>query len=75
MSGSIETGEIVPYGEPATFAHRMKNRFGSNALLGPINGPHLSAVTDTHNNDKQTESFETRSAQEDREIREGEMRE
>lgn len=42
MSGLIDTGEIVPYGEPATFAQRMKNRFESNALPGPINGPHLS---------------------------------
>jgi len=38
----MDTGEIVPYGEPATFAQRTRNRFGSNALPGPINGPHLS---------------------------------
>ena len=38
----MDTGEMVPYGEPATFAQRTRNRFGSNALPGPINGPHLS---------------------------------
>jgi hypothetical protein len=41
VSGFMDTGEAVPYGEPATFAQKMKNLFGSNALPGPINGPHL----------------------------------
>lgn len=41
----MDTGETVPYGEPATFGQKMKNRFGSNALPGPINGPHLLAET------------------------------
>ena len=41
MSGLIVTGEAEPYGEPRTFAQKMKNRFGSKALPRPMSGPHL----------------------------------
>jgi hypothetical protein len=41
VAGLTVTLETVPYGEPITFAQKMKNRVGSNARFGPSNGPHL----------------------------------
>jgi hypothetical protein len=40
--GSRVMGEAVPYGEPSTFAQKMKKRLGSKAFPLPIKGPHLS---------------------------------
>ena len=36
------TGDAVPYGDPSTFAQKMKNRVGSKACDGPRRGPHLN---------------------------------
>jgi hypothetical protein len=45
VSGFTVSGDAEPYGEPIVFAQNMKNRVGSNAFPGPINGPHLSSRT------------------------------
>ena len=44
VSGCLVTLETVPYGEPITFAQKMKNLVGSNARSNPNSGPHLKAA-------------------------------
>jgi len=41
VSGLAVTLDTVPYGEPMTFAQKMKKRVGSNARSTPSSGPHL----------------------------------
>ena len=41
VSGLMDSGDAVPYGEPITLPQKMKYRVGSNALPRPMRGPHL----------------------------------
>lgn len=41
VEGSIERGEVVPKGDPKTFAQKMKKRVGSKAFPQPKSGAHL----------------------------------
>lgn len=45
VAGFVVVLEIVPYGDPITFAQKMKNRVGSKALFGPSSGPHLPSAS------------------------------
>lgn len=48
VSGSIDSGETDPYGEPMTFPQKMKYREASNAFPGPMRGPHLQKKRPKH---------------------------
>ena len=37
----VLTGDRLPYGEPMTFAQKIKYLVWSNAFPGPMSGPHL----------------------------------